>query len=109
MASNVTMSMNVLHMNFKPDELPGCHRGNPDVGGNSCRLSLRRRCFLHEYRCHASLLQKKINLLTTASVAEALVVKKTTFQDSVKATLKDGKVSAQAVLNFVAAERNVPV
>ena len=42
-------------------------------------------------------------------VAKAPVVKKATFQDNVKAALKGGKASAQAVLKFVAAERNVPV
>ena len=44
-----------------------------------------------------------------APVAKAPVVKKATFQDNVKAALKGGKASAQAVLKFVAAERNVPV
>merc|ERR1712002_398146 len=37
------------------------------------------------------------------------VMKKATFQDNVTAALKGGKASAQAVLKFVAAERNVPV
>merc|ERR1712142_540359 len=32
-----------------------------------------------------------------------------TFQDNVTAALKGGKASAQAVLKYVAAERNVPV
>ena len=44
-----------------------------------------------------------------APVAKTPVVKKATFQDNVKAALKGGKASAQAVLKFVAAERNVPV
>ena len=44
-----------------------------------------------------------------APVVKAPVVKKATFQDNVKAALKGGKASAQAVLKFVAAERNVPV
>merc|ERR1712168_850113 len=44
-----------------------------------------------------------------APVAKAPVVKKATFQDNVKAALKGGKASAQAVLKYVAAERNVPV
>merc|ERR1711911_526315 len=44
-----------------------------------------------------------------APVVKASVVKKATFQDNVKAALKGGKASAQAVLKFVAAERNVPV
>ena len=44
-----------------------------------------------------------------APIAKAPVVKKSTFQDNVAAALKGGKVSAQAVLKYVAAERNVPV
>ena len=44
-----------------------------------------------------------------APTAKAPVVKKATFQDNVTAALKGGKASAQAVLKYVAAERNVPV
>ena len=44
-----------------------------------------------------------------APIAKAPVVKKSTFQDNVTAALKGGKASAQAVLKYVAAERNVPV
>ena len=44
-----------------------------------------------------------------APIAKAPVVKKSTFQDNVTAALKGGKASAQAVLKYVAAERNLPV
>ena len=44
-----------------------------------------------------------------APIAKTPVVKKSTFQDNVTAALKGGKASAQAVLKYVVAERNVPV
>merc|ERR1712168_805964 len=44
-----------------------------------------------------------------APIAKTPVVKKSTFQDNVTAALKGGKASAQAVLKYVAAERNLPV
>merc|ERR1711970_1678261 len=44
----------------------------------------------------------------TAPVAKVPVVKKATFEQNVTAALKGGKASAQAVLKFVAAERNLP-
>merc|ERR1712168_1040983 len=44
-----------------------------------------------------------------APIAKTPVVKKSTFQDNVTAALKGGKASAQAVLKYVAAQRNVPV
>merc|ERR1712168_168207 len=44
-----------------------------------------------------------------APTAKAPIVKKSTFQDNVTAALKGGKASAQAVLKYVAAQRNVPV
>ena len=44
-----------------------------------------------------------------APVAKTPVVKKATFRDNVKAALIGGKQSAQAVLKYVAAARNVPV
>merc|ERR1712002_65965 len=44
-----------------------------------------------------------------APIAKTPVVKKSTFQDNVTAALKGGKASAQTVLKYVAAERNLPV